>query len=133
MWLSLVERPDPSGRSSGDLQKVNTANVGMWLSLVERLVRDEEVGGSNPLIPTNSFFLYILWSPSLQRFYTGNTNSIDRRLAEHNSGLVASTRAGIPWELAYIEEFETKSAAVRRELEIKRWKSSAAIRQLIGG
>lgn len=27
----------------------------MWLSLVERLVRDEEVGGSNPLIPTIFF------------------------------------------------------------------------------
>ena len=25
---------------------------GMWLSLVERRVRDAETGGSNPLIPT---------------------------------------------------------------------------------
>ena len=30
------------------------AQVGAWLSLVERLVRDQEVGGSNPLAPTNS-------------------------------------------------------------------------------
>src|ERR1700681_1916878 len=29
--------------------------VGAWLSLVERLVRDQEAGGSNPLAPTNSF------------------------------------------------------------------------------
>jgi hypothetical protein len=28
-------------------------NVGAWLSLVERSVRDREVGGSNPLAPTN--------------------------------------------------------------------------------
>ena len=28
--------------------------VGAWLSLVERLVRDQEVGGSNPLAPTSS-------------------------------------------------------------------------------
>src|SRR5579863_6431823 len=28
---------------------------GAWLSLVERLVRDQEAGGSNPLAPTNSF------------------------------------------------------------------------------
>jgi hypothetical protein len=27
--------------------------VGAWLSLVERLVRDQEAGGSNPLAPTN--------------------------------------------------------------------------------
>jgi hypothetical protein len=26
--------------------------VGAWLSLVERTVRDREVGGSNPLAPT---------------------------------------------------------------------------------
>ena len=29
------------------------SNVGAWLSLVERSVRDREVGGSNPLAPTN--------------------------------------------------------------------------------
>ena len=28
-------------------------NIGAWLSLVERTVRDREVGGSNPLAPTN--------------------------------------------------------------------------------
>jgi hypothetical protein len=27
-------------------------DVGAWLSLVERSVRDREVGGSNPLAPT---------------------------------------------------------------------------------
>ena len=26
----------------------------MWLSLVERIVRDDEVAGSNPVIPTIS-------------------------------------------------------------------------------
>ena len=30
-----------------------SVRIGMWLSLVERVVRDDEVGGSNPLIPTN--------------------------------------------------------------------------------
>jgi hypothetical protein len=29
---------------------------GAWLSLVERLVRDQEVGGSNPLAPTKTPF-----------------------------------------------------------------------------
>jgi hypothetical protein len=31
--------------------------VGEWLSLVEHLVRDQGVGGSNPLSPTNCFQL----------------------------------------------------------------------------
>jgi hypothetical protein len=30
-------------------------SVGAWLSLVEHLVRDQGVGGSNPLAPTNDF------------------------------------------------------------------------------
>src|SRR5437899_2042369 len=30
------------------------ARVGEWLSLVEHLVRDQGVGGSNPLSPTNT-------------------------------------------------------------------------------
>ena len=30
-------------------------SVGEWLSLVEHLVRDQGVGGSNPLSPTNIF------------------------------------------------------------------------------
>ena len=29
------------------------ANFGMWRSLVARVVRDDEVAGSNPVIPTN--------------------------------------------------------------------------------
>jgi hypothetical protein len=31
------------------------SSVGEWLSLVEHLVRDQGVGGSNPLSPTNYF------------------------------------------------------------------------------
>jgi hypothetical protein len=33
---------------------------GAWLSLVERLVRDQEAGGSNPLAPTNYLFHFHL-------------------------------------------------------------------------
>jgi hypothetical protein len=41
-----------------DAASVATAQrhcVGEWLSLVEHLVRDQGVGGSNPLSPTNIF------------------------------------------------------------------------------
>src|SRR5437870_2804030 len=34
--------------------KIKGLTVGEWLSLVEHLVRDQGVGGSNPLSPTNS-------------------------------------------------------------------------------
>ena len=46
--------------------------VGEWLSLVEHLVRDQGVGGSNPLSPTNLienkyFASYESWNESLAR------------------------------------------------------------------
>lgn len=34
------------------LLKYNMFYAGVWLSLVERLVRDQEVAGSNPVTPT---------------------------------------------------------------------------------
>lgn len=35
---------------------IEVNNIGVWLSLVERHVRDVEAGGSNPLTPTNFVF-----------------------------------------------------------------------------
>lgn len=64
-------------------------------------------------------------------FYTGWTKDIKRRLAEHNSGLGAKyTRGRYPVELRYVEEFETKEAAMSREFAIKKL-SRAEKKQLI--
>src|SRR2546422_207449 len=40
--------------SLGPAVSVRVPPVGAWLSLVEHLVRDQGVGGSNPLAPTTS-------------------------------------------------------------------------------
>ena len=53
--------------------------------------------------------------------YTGITNHFSRRLAAHNRGRGAKyTRGRGPLELVYVEEQPDKSAALRREWEIKR-------------
>ncbi len=36
-----------------------SASLGAWRSLVARIVRDDEAGGSNPLAPTNHSFVNI--------------------------------------------------------------------------
>src|SRR5438132_665341 len=41
-----------------------SSDVGEWLSLVEHLVRDQGVGGSNPLSPTNPFNNLQFWFPA---------------------------------------------------------------------
>ena len=53
--------------------------------------------------------------------YTGCTNNLPRRLAAHQSGRGAKyTRSRPPVALAYQETAKDKSAALRRELAIKR-------------
>lgn len=55
-----------------------------------------------------------------ETLYTGWTNDIKRRLLEHNQGRGAKyTKGRLPVELVYIERFETKQKAMKREWQIK--------------
>jgi putative endonuclease len=52
--------------------------------------------------------------------YTGYTTDVQRRVREHDAGEGAKyTRGRTPVELVYSESFESKSAAMSREYEIK--------------
>jgi len=54
-------------------------------------------------------------------YYTGWTNDLENRLAAHNAGTGARyTRSRGPVRLIYMEEFENKQAAQRREWAIKK-------------
>lgn len=53
--------------------------------------------------------------------YTGWTNHLTKRVANHNAGRGAKyTKAHLPVELAYYETFETKEEAMKRECAIKK-------------
>ena len=53
--------------------------------------------------------------------YTGIATDVDRRVNEHNSGRGAKyTRSRLPVEAVYLEEAPDKSAALRREIAIKK-------------
>lgn len=53
-------------------------------------------------------------------YYTGYTTDVERRVAEHNDGTGAKyTRGRTPVEVVHTETFESKSAAMSREYEIK--------------
>jgi len=67
-----------------------------------------------------SFHTYILFSHPRNKFYIGSTNDIQRRLNEHNSRQNLSTKFGIPWDLVYSKEFNSKSEAIRLEIKIKK-------------
>lgn len=52
--------------------------------------------------------------------YAGWTNDPERRLKAHNSGTASKyTRSRRPVEMVYLEEFETKSEAMKREAALK--------------
>ena len=54
-------------------------------------------------------------------YYCGWTDSLEKRLKAHNSGKGSKyTRARLPVELVYYEEYETKQEAMSREWHIKR-------------
>jgi len=66
-------------------------------------------------------------------FYTGYTTDVERRVAEHDAGEGAKyTRGRTPVELVHAESFDSKSAAMSREHEIKAL-SRAAKERLVDG
>ena len=81
------------------------------------------------------FYTYILQSETNGRFYIGSTDDIERRLIEHNDpdykGSKTTKRIKGPWVVVYSESFETRSEAMKREKQIKSWKSRKAILELL--
>ena len=65
-------------------------------------------------------YVYILKCKD-DSLYTGWTNNLEKRVQAHKSGKGAKyTRAKLPVELVYFEEFEDKIDAMKREYEIKK-------------
>lgn len=66
------------------------------------------------------WFVYILQCKD-KSLYTGITNDIQKRLADHRAGRGSKyVRSRLPVVIVYEENIRTKSKALRREMEIKR-------------
>lgn len=66
-----------------------------------------------------SWTVYILKCAD-ESLYTGITNDLDKRLAAHENGNGAKyTKGRGPFELLYIEACADRSAASKREMEVK--------------
>ena len=67
------------------------------------------------------YYIYIAQGTD-ESLYTGFTNDIEKRIKTHNLGKGSkSLRGKLPVKLVYSEEFEDKSEALKREIEIKSW------------
>jgi putative endonuclease len=77
------------------------------------------------------YYTYILQSQKNYTYYTGSCKNIDIRLNRHNKGQVKSTKNKRPYKLVYIEEFNSRSEAYGRELQIKSYKGGEAFKRLV--
>ena len=66
------------------------------------------------------FFVYILYSSSLEKYYVGSTDDVDKRLDQHNLGKGNFTSKGIPWILITTFSCNSRSEAVVLEMKIKK-------------
>ncbi|MBU2494355.1 MAG: GIY-YIG nuclease family protein [Bacteroidetes bacterium] len=76
-------------------------------------------------------FVYILYSKKYNKYYTGTSKELERRLKEHNSGKTKSTKPYKPWEIIYIEEYNSEAEAYKREKYLKSGSGREFIKGLI--
>ncbi len=70
------------------------------------------------------YYTYILKCKD-DSLYTGITTDVERRLVEHKKGIGGNyTRSHGARDIVYIEDFEGRSAALKREAAIKKLKRS---------
>lgn len=73
---------------------------------------------SNTTTTTDLFYTYIL-ELSNNTYYTGITNNIEKRKAQHDKGQSKSTKRHLPVKLIYTCTNTTRKAARRLEVKIK--------------
>jgi len=82
---------------------------------------------ADPPFLNKMYYVYILLGEAKTRTYTGVTDDVNKRLAEHNAGRVKSTRPYRPYKIIHTEAFETLSEARQKE---RFYKSTTGRRRL---
>jgi len=78
-----------------------------------------------------NFFVYILQSMKDFSFYIGQCDDLDHRMSKHSEGMSKYTASKRPWRLVYFEMYESRTAALKREKQIKNMKSKIYIQHLV--
>ena len=63
--------------------------------------------------------MYLLQSKKDNYIYIGNTEDLEKRLAEHNNGKNTATKSRKPFKLVYFEAYLDKRDALDRENKLK--------------
>jgi putative endonuclease len=65
------------------------------------------------------YHVYILYSPSIDSYYKGQTFDIDERLNRHNNGQEKATKHGVPWTLVWFTTKKTRGETLILERKLK--------------
>ena len=65
------------------------------------------------------FYIYVIQSQKNNKWYTGTTNDLRKRLKQHNDGKSTWTKGRGPWDLIYYEACLNKEDAGAREKFLK--------------
>jgi len=66
------------------------------------------------------FTVYILYSPTFDKMYIGYSSNLTNRFISHNElATKGYTLRYRPWVIAYTEDFDTKTEAIKRENYLK--------------
>ena len=79
------------------------------------------------------FYVYIIYSKTIDQFYIGHTVDLTDRLYRHNNSGSKATKKAKDWMLVHTEQFNSRAEASAREQEIKQKKSRAYIEMLVRG
>lgn len=77
-------------------------------------------------------YVYVLRSLRDLKKYVGVTGDLEKRVKAHNWGRVSSTKSRRPFELIYVEKFESREIAEKRERFLKSGKGYEVLKNKIG-
>ncbi len=80
------------------------------------------------------YYVYALFNKEHNKIYIGQTENIAERVLAHNNHSFDrsyTARYSGEWKLFYIEEFNTRSEALKREKQLKSYRGREFIKQII--
>ncbi|PIR13848.1 hypothetical protein COV49_00835 [Candidatus Falkowbacteria bacterium CG11_big_fil_rev_8_21_14_0_20_39_10] len=77
------------------------------------------------------WMIYIILNKNKDKTYIGSTNNFKKRLLDHNSNKVLSTKGNNPWIPVYIEFYPNEVEARKREKFLKTSTGRRYLRKVI--
>ena len=72
-------------------------------------------------------YTYVIYNQEVDKFYIGQTNNLEKRLARHNNKLpnkktsFTSKNKGV-WQLVYQEQYLNRAQTIKREKYLKSYR-----------